>query len=204
MPGGEGPWPFRQVLASGRAVEVDGLPDKIGLLPGGPWPEPVQQALVLPHLFERFHRVQGALSRSHEGSGIGLALVRELVKLHGGSVAVASTVGQGSAFTVSLPLGSSHLPKDRLAAPRALASTATGGRAFVEEALRWLPDGKTSPSTPGDAAALRILLADDNADMREYVKRLLGGRYEVETVGNDWPRWPPRASGRRTWCSRTS
>ena len=69
----------------------------------------------LPHLFERFHRVQGARGRSIEGSGIGLALVQELVKLHGGTVAVESTVGKGSAFTVDLPFGTRHLPTERLA-----------------------------------------------------------------------------------------
>src|SRR6185295_9417065 len=57
----------------------------------------------IPKLFERFHRVQGAQGRSFEGSGIGLALVHELVKLHGGEIAVESTPGQGSDFVISLP-----------------------------------------------------------------------------------------------------
>ena len=73
----------------------------------------------LPHLFERFHRVEGARGRTQEGTGIGLALVAELVKLHGGTVEVRSTVGQGSTFTVSLPFGTAHLPRERMgAAPR--------------------------------------------------------------------------------------
>ncbi len=77
----------------------------------------------LPHLFERFHRVKGARGRSYEGSGIGLALVQELVKLHGGTVRVKSEVGQGTTFTVSIPTGSAHLPADRLGRERTLAST---------------------------------------------------------------------------------
>ena len=64
----------------------------------------------LPRLFERFHRVKNARGRSFEGSGIGLAFVKELVRLHGGDVSVQSTVGRGSAFLVTIPLGSAHLP----------------------------------------------------------------------------------------------
>ena len=54
----------------------------------------------LPRLFERFHRVRGALSRTHEGAGIGLALVKELVNLHGGTVRVESRLGKGRTFIV--------------------------------------------------------------------------------------------------------
>lgn len=95
---------------------------------------------ALPHLFERFFRVEGSEGRTHEGSGIGLALVQELATLHGGTVRASSLVGHGSTFTVSLPLGSSHLPHERIAAPRTLASTAVGASSFVQEALRWHPD----------------------------------------------------------------
>ena len=64
----------------------------------------------LPRLFERFHRVEGAKGRTHEGTGIGLALVQELVKIHGGTVRVESEVGRGSTFTVTIPAGKDHLP----------------------------------------------------------------------------------------------
>ena len=98
----------------------------------------------LPRLFERFHRIEGARGRTHEGTGIGLALVQELVGLHKGSIEVASTLGRGSIFTVRIPLGSSHLPPDRIAppAPRSVSPGSAPGRAdsFVGEALRWLPD----------------------------------------------------------------
>src|SRR5262249_24495290 len=60
----------------------------------------------LPRLFERFHQVQGVRGRALEGTGIGLALVAELVKLHGGSIRAESMLGRGSTFIVSLPLGS--------------------------------------------------------------------------------------------------
>jgi signal transduction histidine kinase len=140
----------------------------------------------LPRVFERFHRVEGARGRTYEGTGIGLALVHELVKLHGGTVRAESVLGKGSTFTVAIPFGSAHLPADRLGGARVLASTATGATPYVEEALRWLPgEGSGEESTPGPGGnAARILLADDNADMREYVHRLLGERYEVEAVAD--------------------
>jgi PAS domain S-box-containing protein len=133
----------------------------------------------LPHIFERFYRAKVARGRSYEGSGIGLALVQELVKLHGGSVHVSSKIGQGSAFTIRLPTGNAHLPADRIGAAPTRASTSPRGDVYLEEALQWLPNDRRpfiqelaterSPTLQGS----RILLADDNADMREYLRRLL-------------------------------
>ena len=141
----------------------------------------------LPRLFERFHRVHGAQGRSFEGTGIGLALVQELVKLHGGTVEVTSSVGTGSVFTVTLPFGTAHLQPERIRAP-AFRSTQVRAQPFLEEALRWLPEGSTAsaeaqaqPDSVGGGR--RVLLADDNADMREYVTRLLQDQnYCVDTA----------------------
>ncbi len=142
----------------------------------------------LPHMFERFHRVERNRGRTHEGTGIGLALVKELARLHGGTIAVESVFGQGSTFTVTIPMGKAHLDVGRIRAADARASTAVTPAAYVEEALRWLPDhvGLNGPAeTPRRSARLsRILWADDNADMRAYVSRLLGDRYDVEAVGD--------------------
>jgi signal transduction histidine kinase/DNA-binding response OmpR family regulator len=150
----------------------------------------------LPKLFERFYRVAGAQGRTHEGSGIGLALVQELARLHGGSVSVESHYGQGSTFKVAIPLGRNHLPAQSIGAERTQASTALGARPFVEEALRWLPvsssrnevgidDFDMSKHTARqDGERSRILVADDNSDMRDYLRQLLGARYEVETVAD--------------------
>ncbi len=138
----------------------------------------------VPHLFERFHRVEGAQGRTIEGSGIGLALVQELVRLHDGGVAVASAPGAGTTFTVTLPL-------DQAAAgtPALPATPSAHNRAFVEEAERWVAeDGATpEPALPQDAGAMaadgRILVADDNADLRDYIRRLLAAEgYPVETA----------------------
>ena len=143
----------------------------------------------LPRVFERFHRIEGTRARTHEGSGIGLALVRDLVRLHGGEIAVTSERGRGTAFTVTLPAGSAHLDREHVATSRQPPSTG-GAEAFVVEAERWLDGGWVPPSdevvapSPAAATRARIVLADDNADMREYVRRLLGPRWEVETVAN--------------------
>jgi signal transduction histidine kinase len=137
----------------------------------------------LPRIFERFHRVEGARARTEEGSGIGLALVQELVRLHGGTVDVESHVGRGSTFRVSLPRGSAHLPANRIASERSLVSTRTGTAPYVEEANRWLRDDVHAPS-PADISSERILVADDNADMRDYLRRILGSRWQVEVVAD--------------------
>jgi signal transduction histidine kinase/DNA-binding response OmpR family regulator len=144
----------------------------------------------LPRLFERFHRVEGARSRSHEGSGIGLALIQELVRLHGGEIRVTSRVGVGTTFRVHIPSGSAHLPPSQIRAQRALPSVAFKASAFVEEASRWagasadVGDRFAASSPRTTETKERIVFADDNADMREYVTRLLRERWTVEAVSN--------------------
>jgi signal transduction histidine kinase len=149
----------------------------------------------IPHLFERFHRIEGQRSRTYEGSGIGLALVHELVRLHGGTIGVESTAGGGTAFTVRIPFGTVHLAPEHVVARPRTAASAVGADAFVQEALRWLPgEAEAGVSAIGDAAETdaffaapaggRVLLADDNADMRDYIRRLLNGRCEVRTASD--------------------
>ncbi len=154
----------------------------------------------LPRVFERFHRIEGAAGRTHEGTGIGLALVDELVRLHGGTVQVSSRPGAGTTFTVRIPFGSSHLPAERLALADQPSANTLGAAPYVQEALRWLP-GENSADEPlvKDLAyeemgvllerkdhekRARILLADDNRDMREYVQRLLSRKFSVTAVAD--------------------
>ncbi len=137
---------------------------------------------ALSHLFERFHRVEGARARSHEGSGIGLALVQELARLHGGAASAHSVLGEGSTFTVRVPLGSEHLPRERVHEGVDESDTGTRAAPYVEEAQGWLR-GQEAPapaSTPGPRA--RVLVVDDNADMRAYVTGILAPGFEVEPV----------------------
>jgi PAS domain S-box-containing protein len=148
----------------------------------------------VPKLFERFHRIEGQKSRTHEGSGIGLALVQELVKLHGGTLQVESIVDRGTTFTVRVPFGAAQPHVDRTSTQATPASTSIRADAFVQEALRWLPDvdlkmpAIKDVEDPGEIGGLpagsRVLLADDNADMRDYIRRLLAGHCEVRTVAD--------------------
>ena len=151
------------------------------------------------NLFRRFHRIEGAKGRSHEGTGIGLALIHELVRFHGGSIAVKSSEGLGSEFTVTLPLGSAHLPSDQLGKKRETSATDLRSAAFVEEAMGWfsrsgrpgeysgisgLEKGSMELSVPSKRSSARLLLADDNADMRDYVSKVLSSYWTVETCSN--------------------
>jgi len=151
-------------------------------------------------VFERFHRIEGVHARTCEGTGIGLALVQELVKLHGGSVRAESVLGQGSTFTVTIPSGKAHLPAECIQAAQSFTSTKIRAEAYVKEAQQWLGDepgaadevamiGKlplptSSPELKPAAKRELIILADDNADMRRYLLRLLTDRYEVHAVAD--------------------
>ena len=166
----------------------------------------------MPRLFERFHRIENVRGRTHEGSGIGLALVQELVKLHGGMITAeskaaasgaASEADCGTTFRIQVPLGTGHLPPDQVRSSRNAAQPSAGGNPFVQEALRWWPDA-LQPHHPGaggsaaadlaqggafalgptDADPPRVLVVDDNADMRRHIERLLSGQYQVETVSD--------------------
>src|SRR5580698_9585123 len=152
------------------------------------------------HVFERFHRIESTQARTYEGTGIGLALIEELVKLHGGCVRVESAIGAGSTFTVTIPCGNEHLPAERIHTAQTLVSTTVRAEAYVEEARQW---SGNQPGTAVDAATLSkqaslaprqepspsekrelIVLADDNADMRQYLTRLLSERYEVHAAAD--------------------
>jgi PAS domain S-box-containing protein len=140
-----------------------------------------------PHLFERFRRVRGAKSRSHEGTGIGLALVDELVRLHGGSVEVDSEIEKGSTFRVLIPLGREHLDPSSLVPETAEAPYASVVEQYLAEidstvtrAALDVPQARRTLNGARD----RILIADDNGDLRAYVSRLLADDYDVVTVRN--------------------
>jgi len=147
----------------------------------------------LPKVFERFHRVRNAKSRTREGTGIGLALVQELARLHGGEVRVRSDEGKGSEFIVSIQTGEAHLPPGHIHSPHLPKTMGTGAMFYADEASQWLPGAakrtEDSETLPESQTALksprgRILLADDNADMREYVRRLLAQTFDVEAVAD--------------------
>jgi PAS domain S-box-containing protein len=140
----------------------------------------------LPHIFERFHRVRSSISRSHEGSGIGLALVKDLVELHGGSISAQSREGHGTSFTVRIPTGAEHLNPDRVVAlddDDEYASSVEQYMAEVSSTMRLQPN---LPLLDDAAQANRksVLLVDDNADLLEYLNGILSKRYRVTCARN--------------------
>lgn len=139
----------------------------------------------LPRLFERFHRIEGSRARTHEGSGIGLALVQDLVKLHGGDISATSIEEQGTTFTVRVPFGFAHLDADQVRHTVSLHDKSALTGSYVMESEKWidtsehkLPTGKIGRSVE------RILVVDDNVDMRDYLCRLLQDRWHVDTAGD--------------------
>lgn len=146
----------------------------------------------LPRLFERFYRIEGVQARTHEGSGIGLALVHDLVRLHGGRIEAESRLGEGSTFTVAIPAKADPDADGPMAAAVPLRTSLSD--AFADEAHLWLTTGDAPPSSGLDhfdnAAGRahpvtgRVLIVDDNADMRDYVCRLLQAGREVRSAEN--------------------
>ena len=139
-------------------------------------------AAEMPRLFERFHQIEGTQGRTHEGTGIGLALVQELVKLHGGTIRAESDAGRGSRFIVTIPKGVSHLPADRIAKFSESPVVSKEHNPHLDEAKAWFQDDLNVPAaldkaqvTSDGEASVRpqVLLVEDNSDMRQYLRRLL-------------------------------
>ncbi len=127
----------------------------------------------IPHLFERFRQAEGSVNRSYEGSGLGLALVKELVELHGGQISVESIYEAGTTFTVWLQTGTAHLPIDQVLEVQTQVELS---RAAVELAdLELLEESKKEELSAGEVSSISptILVVDDNPDLRAYVSRIL-------------------------------
>jgi signal transduction histidine kinase len=144
----------------------------------------------LSRLFQRFHRIAVTKGRTHEGSGIGLSLVRELAELHGGKVSVETAVGKGTTFRVSIPKGYAHLPIAAVAHTPVNPHIGRDAAAHAAEAKRWSTEplsasitGKADSQGEG-AAKKHVLVVDDNADLRAYLAALLSPLYEVITASD--------------------
>jgi signal transduction histidine kinase len=176
---------FKFTLSGGVTVRLSESPDRITLQvtdTGCGIPE-----AELPRVFERFHRVANAIGRTHEGAGIGLALVRELVQLHGGTVRVKSVAGSGSEFSVEIPKGFAHFPSDSVVHEADDAVPRLTKIAYAKETEQWrssvLPE-QQPVSADKSADAARILVVDDNPHLREYLGDLLRTRYDVTVAGD--------------------
>ncbi|MCG8365085.1 MAG: response regulator, partial [Pseudanabaenales cyanobacterium] len=155
----------------------------------------------IPHLFERFRQADGSTNRRYEGSGLGLALVKELVELHGGHISVESVYGSGTTFLVRIPVGSTHLPpKQLLPLPSSLVhqraaveladiETAIASSAEISVApappLPELSAKQPSSATKPLLEGAKVLVVDDNPDLRAYVSNILQRQaYQVRTAYN--------------------
>ncbi len=138
----------------------------------------------LPKMFQRFHRVQNVTGRSYEGTGIGLSLIKELVTLHSGDISVTSKMGKGTVFTVAIPTGKLHLPKESIV-EKEVDFNAFISDAFLVEATSFINQPtnlEVNPQVAEDAPT--IMVVDDNADMRVYIQTLLQNHYHVVTANN--------------------
>ncbi|MBW4655310.1 MAG: response regulator [Kaiparowitsia implicata GSE-PSE-MK54-09C] len=160
----------------------------------------------IPHLFERFRQADGSTNRSYEGSGLGLALVKELVDMHGGKVSVESDYGNGTTFTIWLQTGIAHLPAEQVIevpteveqsrATVELADVEAGDDseqppALVEQqgAIAHAGNASSNPAasakTGAAADTTTLLVVDDNTDMRAYIASILQqAGYQVLTARN--------------------
>lgn len=133
----------------------------------------------IPYLFERFHQAEGSASRSYEGSGLGLALVKELVELHGGQISVESVYGEGTTFSVWLHFGSTHLPAERvLEIPAEFHSSKAAVELADVEADLSEDEAENQnfealEPISSETAAGTVLVVDDNPDLRFYVSGIL-------------------------------
>ncbi len=137
----------------------------------------------LPYIFDRFHQVDGTISKVQEGTGIGLSLVKELVELHGGTIRVESQVGRGTTFLVTLPKDTRHLEGFLTEGDGALEQHEPISRGAMVEMAVFDDDDEAAPGVNGNAAlppeAPTVLVVDDNPEIRDYVAGCMRGTYHV-------------------------
>lgn len=188
---------FKFTLQGEIAVRLRPVEDRIELTVSDTGCGIPQQEL--PRMFERFHRVEGARGRSFEGSGLGLSLVNEFAKLHGGSVHVASVEGKGSTFTVSIPIRSGQISSEQAPRNRSASQPTTGAMSYTLEAMTWIGEAEGGTNAAGESAVppapttdkspvysdATVLVVDDNPDMRCYLMRIISEycRVEIATDG---------------------
>lgn len=136
----------------------------------------------LPFIFDRFRQADSGESREYSGTGLGLALVNEVAKLHGGDVTAHSQLGRGSTFEVTLPLGRAHLDPSAIAdfdeEEQSQPLSWQRMAAVAEDRADRRDIDDVNAQTPDPARAM-VLYAEDNPDLRKYVYDLLAPSYNV-------------------------
>ena len=129
----------------------------------------------LPHIFDRFYQADDSLTRNQEGTGIGLALTKELVELHHGTIEVTSKPNHGSEFLITLPTGRSHLTEDQIVAEDFILSEEPTTPIEPAEAFE---ASQTKDLQKTDSETI-VLVVEDNSDMRTYIRETLHPAYKV-------------------------
>ncbi len=126
----------------------------------------------LEKIFDRFYQVDNSQTREYEGTGIGLALVKELAELHHGEISVSSELGNGSCFTLRLPRGLSHLNSDEIIEePSDLQISSPDMETHESEFTSNIENPNPSTAT--------VLIAEDNKDLRSYIRDHFTKQYTV-------------------------
>jgi signal transduction histidine kinase/DNA-binding response OmpR family regulator/streptogramin lyase len=144
-------------------------------------------AKEIPKLFDRFYQVDSSHTREHGGTGIGLALTKELVELHKGTITVSSKEGEWTEFTIELPQGKRHYKAEEIVEnytkeniqyiSERIHTELTGADAQADPACR-------IPVSVEEEEKNIILIVEDNADVREYIKDALGKEFLYEEASN--------------------
>ncbi len=167
-------------LATGRVIQITVKDTGVGI-----------PADRLPHIFDRFSQADTSSTRTYEGTGIGLALVKELVELHYGTIAVASEEGKGTIFTIGLPLGKEHLRPEEIVEEPAeedrVAPISINHWDVVEETVvtrHNVPVLSDETPTATNSEGPIILIIEDNADVRAYIREQLEPEYAILEAGD--------------------
>ncbi|MBK7377950.1 MAG: response regulator [Ignavibacteriales bacterium] len=142
----------------------------------------------LPKLFDRFYQVDNSQTREHEGTGIGLALTKELVELHKGKISVTINPGAGTEFTIELPTGNKHLKDEEIIEETLILTPIERGKNLVEinETDSSHFDRLSVTKNDGEANEDKniVLIVEDNTDVREFIKDSLGNEFEIAEAAN--------------------